>query len=164
MLKKLMMLLSGRPLKEKFTIKPYISYSAPHGDYVVAAKVEPAQDHYIYVLSEYRYESIFENSPYMYFSNVTTDNHYYDAIVIKRLDTGKNMQLTWAEKSVVSRDTNFHEKDSYTMTKSADSNDMFITKDDVGKTIEITIEPGGGRVARLLKRLLAFFQGGPQYA
>ena len=74
------------------------------------------------------------------------------------------MQLTWDEKSVVSSDTNFNEKDSYTMTKSADSNDMFITKDDVGKTIEITIEPEGGRVARLLKRLLAFFQGGPQYA
>ena len=166
MLNKLMMLLSGKSLKEKFTIKPYQSFSTPEGAYSLTSSLSPESEAFTKIMSEYQYNSMFPDArPYA--TIVFSPTKLFDSIVVTRLDTGKRIGLTWTSEVYsyeISKDPHSPAYSGYQTKTDNDPSGLLFTKADIGKTIEITIEPAGGRVARLLKRLLAFFQGGPQYA
>ena len=145
MLKKLMMLLSGKSLKEKFTIKPYQSFSTPNGAYSLTSSLSPESEAFTKIMSEYQYDSLTPQA-HPYSTLVFSPTKLFDSIVVTRLDTGKQIGLTWTPQLYIYEANNpYDPKYSGYQTKTDnDPSGLLFTKADIGKTIEITIEPAGG--------------------
>lgn len=151
MLRKLMIL--GKKLKESYYV--IFAYKDKSPGWEISGEIQPENNQFLKLMC---YEDHVTGSPVSYSSTLVASSDDLGAILVKRLDTGKQLIMSYFGS--------YPDGPGYTYSvKGFESeNDLLFTRADVGKTIEITIEPGGGRVARLLKRLLAFFQGGPQYA
>lgn len=161
MLNKLMMLLSGKSLKEKFTIKPYQSFSTPEGAYSLTSSLSPESEAFTKIMSEYQYNSMFPDArPYA--TIVFSPTKLFDSIVVTRLDTGKRIGLTWTSEVYsyeISKDPHSPAYSGYQTKTDNDPSGLLFTKADIGKTIEITIEPGGGLIG-FFRRFVTFLRGG----
>lgn len=161
MLKKLMMLLSGKSLKEKFTIKPYQSFSTSNGAYSLTSSLSPESEAFTKIMSEYQYDSSTPQA-HPYSTLVFSPTKLFDSIVVTRLDTGKQIGLTWTPQLYI-REANHSSDPKYSGYQTKTDNDpsgLLFTKADIGKTIEITIEPAGGGLIGFFRRFVTFLCGG----
>ena len=141
MLKKLIIGLTKR--KGKFYVIPQMQ--TEEGIYwIVESNIYPENREYLRFESGYSGVSWNQERYYFTFFYMSVK---YDSIILTRLDNGKSLNLSYYEY------TNANPGEIGYSSKESSNAAALFTKTDIGKTIEITIEPSGGGLNQILQAL-----------
>lgn len=140
MLKKLLM---GSKKQYKLFIIPKIT-QVNVNEYEILSDIYPKNDHYLNISSM---KTSVSGSGISFADHVVTGSAM-EKVVFTRLDSGKTLEI-----STVASEQGYEG-----LVKVGSELELFLQKSDVGKTIEITIEPGG--LIGFFRRLVTFLRGG----
>lgn len=143
MLRKLLM---GSKGLKKFFIIPQITTTGTY-DYRISSDIYPKNNDYLSIVSSRGHIASTDPKDGTFMDYIYTGSAM-EMVVIKRLDSGKVLELSTASSDggvIVG------------IQKVASESELYLQKSDVGKTIEITIEPAGGGLNQILQALRNLF-------